>query len=152
MYDKEYSSAIHQKFWTSFGRYMQPVPNALGEKINWINYKTGVKAISIKIDVSNTTATICFEILNLNASINNKYLSLFNKHQTTFEAITHNQFCIYHNIINNQQKPVLAAIATLSNINIYNQADWPVIITFLKHNLIQLDNYWQSYKIAYELA
>ena len=42
MYSKQELSRIREEFWTSFGRYMQPILSADGEKVNWVNYKTGM--------------------------------------------------------------------------------------------------------------
>lgn len=45
MYSKAEKSKIRKDFWTAFGQYMKPVPSAEGTKVNWPNYKTGVKQI-----------------------------------------------------------------------------------------------------------
>ena len=61
MYTKQEASLIKKKFWTSFGRYLQPVPNAEGETINWINYKTGIRDIFFRMDVDTRSAQIAIE-------------------------------------------------------------------------------------------
>ena len=48
MYNRNEMARIKQDFWTSFGKYMLPVQPAGDEKINWINYKTGIKGIFLK--------------------------------------------------------------------------------------------------------
>ncbi len=50
MFSKQDASKLKKEFWTAFGRYMKPVLSADGEKINWINYKTGEKDIVFKMD------------------------------------------------------------------------------------------------------
>lgn len=50
MYSKQEASKLKQQFWTSFGLYMQPVPSANGEKVNWINYKTGIRHVSFRMN------------------------------------------------------------------------------------------------------
>ena len=61
MYSKKAASAIRQSFWTKLGRYLSPIVSASGEKINWINYKAGVKKVQVKMEVTNA-AYIGFEI------------------------------------------------------------------------------------------
>ena len=34
MYSKQEASFLNQKFWTSLGQYLAPIPSAEGEKIN----------------------------------------------------------------------------------------------------------------------
>ena len=50
MYSKHEASQLRQEFWTPFGRYMQPVLSSEGERVNWINYKTGAKHIYFRMD------------------------------------------------------------------------------------------------------
>ena len=49
MYTKHEISKTRQEFWTTFGQYIKPVPNADGTKTNWKNYKTGVKHMYFRI-------------------------------------------------------------------------------------------------------
>jgi hypothetical protein len=58
MYSKQEASLLTQQFWTSFGQYLVPVLSAEGEKINWINYKTGEKDIRFTMMTGNRTAKI----------------------------------------------------------------------------------------------
>ena len=46
MYTKQEAAQLRKEFWTAFGQYMKPVPTEDGEKVNWINYKTGGQAHS----------------------------------------------------------------------------------------------------------
>src|SRR6476660_192915 len=62
MYTKEQASAVRQKFWVSFGRYIAPIPSASNEKVKWINYRTGIPNIQFKMDVNKEQAWIAVEI------------------------------------------------------------------------------------------
>ena len=44
MYSRQEASQLRKNFWTSFGQYMRPLPNADGERVNWLNYKAAVPA------------------------------------------------------------------------------------------------------------
>ena len=56
MYSRQEASILKQEFWTSFGLYMNPVLSSEGEKINWVNYKTGEKGIRFKMHADNRSA------------------------------------------------------------------------------------------------
>src|SRR5690606_40670888 len=43
MYSKEEAKRLKERFWTNFGQFMSLVPNEEGVKVNWVNYKTGIK-------------------------------------------------------------------------------------------------------------
>ena len=49
MFSKQHASQLRKEFWTVFGQYMSPINSYEGEKINWINYKTGVKGLQFKM-------------------------------------------------------------------------------------------------------
>jgi Domain of unknown function (DUF4268) len=58
MYTKQEISRHKQAFWTAFGQYMKPVLSADGEKISWLNYKTGNRYIHFKMDADSRQARI----------------------------------------------------------------------------------------------
>ncbi|MFZ4771323.1 MAG: DUF4268 domain-containing protein, partial [Ferruginibacter sp.] len=64
MYTREQASQIKQVFWTRFGKYMLPVLSADGEKINWINYKTGIRTVSFKMNATKDEVSIAIEIVH----------------------------------------------------------------------------------------
>lgn len=67
MYTKNEASIIKEQFWKTFGQYMSHVPNAEGIlKINWINYKTGIKSIQIKMHADKKEAYIALSIFHKN--------------------------------------------------------------------------------------
>ena len=62
MFSKDEASRIRHEFWTTFGKYMAPVPSAEGLKINWINYHTRVKNLYFRMDAANRNAAISISI------------------------------------------------------------------------------------------
>src|ERR1700760_3773056 len=73
MYTKHETSKQKQSFWTAFGRYMKPVLSADYEEVNWINYKTGNKHLSFKMDVGTKKATIAIVIDHPDAATRQAY-------------------------------------------------------------------------------
>ena len=62
MFSKKELAQSRKEFWMVFGQYMSPVLSSEGEKINWINYKTGVKGLQFKMNVVQDIASIAIEI------------------------------------------------------------------------------------------
>ena len=62
MYNRNEMARIKQDFWTSFGKYMLPVQPAGDEKINWINYKTGIKGIFFKMNAGKDAASLSIQM------------------------------------------------------------------------------------------
>jgi hypothetical protein len=86
MFSKQEAAQLRKEFWMAFGQYMSPVPSAKGEKINWINYKTGVKGVQFKMNATGTKSSIAIEIVHSNQL---KHQNLFNQ-LTSLKEMLHN--------------------------------------------------------------
>ena len=62
MYTREQASQLRQAFWTAFGQYIAPHPSADGYKINWANYRTGLKHVYFRMHADKKIASIAIEI------------------------------------------------------------------------------------------
>ncbi len=150
MYTKEEASAVRQKFWTGFGRYMQPVPAASGEKINWINYKTGIKGISFKFNADNNQAGIAVEMSLPDKSLQHRYFKIFLNFKKPFEQTAGGDWDMKETFITENGHDISRVSTELNGINIFRETDWPGIISFLKQNIIALDVFWNEYRHAFE--
>ncbi|WP_442587339.1 DUF4268 domain-containing protein [Pedobacter sp. AW31-3R] len=61
MYSKDQASQLRQAFWTAFGQYITPHPSAEGIKINWVNYKTGIKYLHFKMHADTKNDSLPFQ-------------------------------------------------------------------------------------------
>lgn len=130
---------------------MQPVPSAFGEKINWINYKTGIKGIFFKMNADNNNVIIAIEISCKDHELRMQYFDLFIHLEKKFINFMGANFTFEKNYIDIYGKDLSRIFYSLGKINIYRETDWPAIITFLKKYITALDNFWFNYKVAFEL-
>jgi Domain of unknown function (DUF4268) len=151
MYTKAQASAVKQKFWTSFGKYMQPVPSATGEKVNWVNYKTGIKGICFKMDANKDFAYISVEIFLHDKTLEHLYYKTFCNLAKQFEVVVGEGWEMKKDFITNDYKSVSTIYHEIQAVNVFKESDWPSIIEFLKKNMIALDAFWDLYKPAFEL-
>src|SRR5215211_6807926 len=73
MYSRAEASQIRHAFWTAFGQYMAPQLCAEGERVNWINYKTGEKHLYFKMHADTKTASIGIELMHPDLDIQQLY-------------------------------------------------------------------------------
>ena len=151
MYSKAEASSITQKFWTSFGIYMSPVPSASLEKVNWINYKTGIKGIIFKMNVDKNAATVAVEIFLKDTMLQHQYFDIFNNFTVEFQKNVGKDWIFHKNLFLEGKGCVSLIIMEKEKVNVFKEEDWPTIISFLKKNIIGLDTFWASYKPAFEL-
>jgi hypothetical protein len=151
MYSKEQASQLKQAFWTAFGQYMAPILSADGLRTNWVNYKTGVKDIYIKMQADSRMATIGIEVTHTDRELQQLYFEQF----LTYKAMLHsalNEEWNWQLLTTNEYGKSVSRIYTeISPVNIFQKEDWPKLISFFKPRLIALDEFWSNAKPAFEV-
>jgi hypothetical protein len=141
MYSKQQASQLRQEFWTAFGKYMQPILSEDGEKVNWINYKTGVKHISFRMHAAKG-ASIGIEITHPDpeqrAVVYNRFLQL----RQLFCDMAGNDWNWEAGGSDEHGKPMSCIYTRLDGVHLFNRDDWPALISFFKPRLLALDRFW----------
>lgn len=146
MYSRQEASQLRKNFWTSFGQYMRPLPNAEGETVNWLNYKTGVKHLYFRMDADNKQASIAIEMRHPDVSVQKEIFQKFVALKNTLHATLQEEWDWQLETIDDDGKPVSRISKTINGVNIFNNADWPAVISFLKPRMLALDNFWSLVK------
>ena len=150
MYSKREASRLRQEFWTTLGQYMSPILSAEGEKINWINYKTGEKHISFRMHADNKKASIAVELSHKDKEIQQIIFEQFLQFKKIFDE-TVNEEWIWQLHTYDEHGRIISRIAKeKSGLSIYQKQDWPGLISFFKPRIIALDAFWSSVKYAFE--
>jgi hypothetical protein len=149
MFSKQEAAQLRKEFWTVFGQYMSPILSAAGEKISWINYKTGVKGVQFKMEAIGNKASIAIEIAHPNQLT---HQSLFNQLASLKEML--------HNSLNeewtwlfstkDEHGKVLSRVYKETEASILKKEDWPILISFFKPRIIALDEFWSNAKYGFE--
>ena len=150
MYSKQEASILTQQFWTSLGQYLSPLLSAEGEKINWINYKTGEKDIRFLMTADNKNAKISITLSHKDADLQQQVFDKFKTLQKKLETATGETWQWQLHTTDQYGKIISEIYTTLANVNVLNKADWPGIISFFKDRLIALDGFWCGFKYAFD--
>ena len=146
MYSRQEASQLRKNFWTSFGQYMRPLPNADGERVNWLNYKTGVRHLYFRMDADNKWASIAIEMRHPDSSLQQEYFQKFVALKNILHDTLQEEWEWQMHAVDEDGKPVSRISKTIHGVNIFNNADWPAIISFLKPRMLALDNFWSLVK------
>jgi hypothetical protein len=147
MYDKK----IKDAFWSTFGKYMSLTPSATGEKINWINYKTGIKHLAFKIDADDRSVKIAIECSNPSQETRERLAAQLMRDKQLLADYTGEGWIFDMTAGNEMAVTGFRCYKTLTGPNIYLRQDWPEIISFLKKNLLGLDAFWHEQKELYSM-
>lgn len=150
MYTKEQASKLRQAFWTAFGQYIAPHPSAEGVKINWINYQTGVKDVFFRMQADNKSGSIAIEITSGDTELQQLLFEQFVSMKTMLHTLL-GETWEWQLHVNDVHGKVISRISKeIRPVNVFNQDDWPTLISFFKPRIIALDQFWADAKYSFD--
>ena len=150
MYSKQEASQLRQEFWTAFGQYMTPILSAEGEKVNWVNYKTGEKNIYFRMYADNKKATIGIELTHSDSGLQHLYFEQFKELKNILHTTLGEEWNWVLHITDDNGKLISKIYTELPGISIFKKEDWPALISFFKPRIVALDEFWSSAKYTFE--
>lgn len=151
MYSKDQASQLKQAFWTTFGQYIAPQLSAEGLKINWINYKTGIRHLFFKMQADNRCAFIAIEIAHPDPAIQELMFEQFREFQKIFEDVAGKDWIWQLHTADENGKTISRISKTLKDVSIFKQEDWPSLISFFKPGIIALDEFWCDAQYSFDI-
>ncbi len=150
MYRREEAAKLRQQFWITFGQYMKPIPSADGLPVNWVNYKTGVKNIFFKMDSDQYITSIAITITHPNEEDRVRFFEQFEAVRSLFNDAVNEDWDWERNAANEYGAVQSKISKSIKGVNIFDQQNWPALISFLKPRIIALDNFWSDVKPVFE--
>ncbi|MCX2454007.1 DUF4268 domain-containing protein [Pedobacter sp. PLR] len=150
MFSKDQAAQLKQSFWTTFGQYIAPHQSAEGMRINWVNYKTGVKHLNFKMYVDKKSAFIAIEMSDPDPGMQELIFEEFAAFKTMLHTSLEEEWDWELHTTDEHYKTVSRIIKRLPDVSIFNEKDWPELISFLKPRLIALDEFWCDAKDGFD--
>ncbi|HWJ29565.1 MAG TPA: DUF4268 domain-containing protein [Flavisolibacter sp.] len=150
MYSRQEASQLRQEFWTTFGQYMSPVLSSEGEKVNWVNYKTGEKDIYFRMYADNKKVSIGIELTHKDIQIQHLYFEQFKELKQIMSGILGEEWTWLLHTHDENGKMISKIYTEEKNVSIFDKNSWPALISFLKPRIIALDEFWNNVKYAFE--
>jgi hypothetical protein len=150
MYSKDEVSQLKQQFWTAFGQYIAPHPSAEGVKINWVNYKTGIKHVYFKMQADKRSAFIAIELTHPDAGIRELYFEQFKEYRNILNAALNETWDWELHVKDENEKTVSRIYKQIDGVSIFNKNDWHALISFFKPRIIALDHFWNDVKYGFD--
>ncbi len=150
MYTKEEASQLRHAFWNTFGQYISPQLSSDGFRVNWINYKTGLKHVHFKMDADKKTATISIELSHPDTGIQELFFEQFGEFKNILHNYLHEEWDWELHHRDDEGKITSRICKQISGVSIFNKNDWPALISFFKPRVIALDEFWNDVKDGFE--
>ena len=150
MYSKDEASQIRQAFWTTFGQYIAPQLSVDGIKVNWVNYKTGLKNVYFKMQADKRVASIAIELTHSDPGIRELFFEQFKEFKNILHATLDEAWEWELHGIDESGKSISRIYKQIDGVSIFNKADWPSLISFFKPRIIALDEFWNNVKDGFD--
>lgn len=151
LYSREQSKKLREQFWTRYGQYMAAVPAAEGIAVNWINYKTGLKFLSFRMEASQSLARISIDITHSDAGIRKMLFSQLQEYRNLLYQELQEEWTWTEQVDDGYGKTISRVEITLANVSVFNMGDWPALISFFKPRIIALDRFWSTAQYGFEM-
>jgi hypothetical protein len=150
MFTREEASLIKQEFWTTFGKYMSPIPSAEGMKVNWVNYHTRIKDVHFRMDAGTKSATIAIIIQHADQAIQELYYEQFLELKDLLHATLEEEWEWNLHIPDDGGKITTRIHKEIPGFSVFNKDHWPELISFFKRRIIALDSFWENARYNFE--
>lgn len=129
---------------------MRPVSPAGFEKVNWVNYKTGVPHIHFRLDAGINTASVAIEVSHNDVDVRFGMFDKFVQLQSVLEDTSGEKWEWIAFFTDDYGRDMCRVERKIDGVNVMNVNDWPTIISFLKHHIVALDAFWDMVKPGFE--
>lgn len=150
MYSREEASQIRKTFWTTFGKYIRPIPSADGMKVNWVNYKTGYRGMYFRMDADKKRAIVAVTFEQKDPVLRELFYEQMLELQSYFHNTVEEEWIWEANATDSKGKTYSQVYTKLENVSVFKESDWPELITFFKNRMIALDDFWSMAKHHFE--
>lgn len=151
MYTREEASQLREAFWTTFGHYIAPQPSATGERVNWMNYKTGVRYLQFVMQTDAKEAEVAIVLRHPDLVLQQLYFEELEKMKRLLAEETGEEWDFELLTTDAGGRTVSKAGKRLEGVSVYRKEDWPAIISFFKPRIIALDAFWSFARDVFEL-
>jgi hypothetical protein len=150
MINREVAARLREEFWTTFGRYMAPVPSSEGLKINWMNYRTSFKDIRFRMDADHQAAIISISLEHQDEEVRELYFQQFEECKTLLSATLGEEWVWQRDVTLPEQRTISRIYKELPGFTVFNKAHWPELISFFKPRMIALDRFWENARYSFD--
>ena len=151
MYSREEAKKIKESFWTTFGNYMKPIPGADGTKVNWINYKTGIRHLFFRMDANHNSAQIHIQIAHPDKGMRALLFDQFFEYRRLLHNVLGEEWNWRLDHRDGYGKPQASIGLECFDWSVFKREDWSDLISFFKPRIILLDQFWTDVQDGFDV-
>ncbi|MBL4705110.1 MAG: DUF4268 domain-containing protein [Flavobacteriales bacterium] len=145
MFSKEEARELKTLFWTAFGKYMGKHNSASGSKVKWVNYKTGVNDIYIRLHCDAKKASISIDLQHQDEGIRELFLEQFQQLKAILDAQLKEEWDWNSEHYTETGQKIVRISKTRNGVNLFRKDDWKEIFEFYESRMVALDAFWSEF-------
>ena len=151
MYSKEEKKKLTIDFWELFKRRCEIHPDLKFKKKKWILHRTKIKGVALRFDIGRKDAKVILELHNRSDRLRLKAFEVLERYKVVMEEGFENGLTweFYYQRPDSGQE-VCRIYATLENVDLHRQNQWPDIYNFLIENMMKLEDNFLSVRDVLE--
>ena len=129
---------------------MAPISSAEGEKVSWVNYKTGIKHLYFRMHAGNKSVSIAIEITHPDLELQQWYFEELIKFKKQLHQFLNEEWQWVLHTTDEHGKQISRVFKEQEKVSVFRKGDWPAVISFFKPRIIALDAFWNAVKYTFE--
>ena len=146
MLSKQELKERNTRFWADFKSFMSEHKSVTGKRINWINYRTDIKFIFLRLEVDKFGARVCFDIQAKNESVREVVWEQMQELKKVMERTMGDDGIWIYDYSTPEITSFCRIKWELNNVNIFKDSDHILIFKFLEEKLVGFDQFYQEFK------
>lgn len=126
-------------------------PSAEGSKVNWINYKTGIRHLSFRMEADHKTAFTGIVISHPDSALRELMYEQLLALKPVLQQYLAENWSWEPEVADEYGKMLSRAGCRIEGVNIFRQEDWPALISFFKPRIMALDAFWGEAQYGFDL-
>lgn len=146
MLSKDERKAHNVAFWTAYGRYMQGQHSSFGTKVNWANYKTGIKDLFVRFIVDNRHIYFSIELQHEDKEIRALVFEQFEELKKLLETEMGDELIWQSQHFKMNGEEISRIYDVLEDAKYINRDNWKGIFEFMSGKIKAFDSFWYDWK------
>ncbi len=144
MYRKEEAKKLREKFWTDFYNKSARLRLKNGKPRKWMLYKTGIKGVELKFDLTQKNMSVMIEIFYRNVYTRLEVFEKFEQVRALISEAYEGELTWDDNVVTEYGKEVCQIYERNDGVNIHDQGQWDEIMNWLMTKMLSLENAFEE--------
>ena len=142
MLKKEELRQLRLDFWDDFEVFTRKKRTANNRKMNWAQYKSGIKDIYFRLDFDTKEAFLAIDLQMRDSGVRELVWDQFMETENLLKTHVGPELEFHPNFALDEGFEIHRMKWTLTDVNIANKKDYPKVVQFLSDKIQGLDRFW----------